>query len=88
MEAEMDKLIKEKEQSVHMAIIPLEAVPLTGFRTSEVATSVEIPSTIPIQVLDASEKLVKSMEDMSLQGEEIRKIKEEEKNLQELKSMF
>lgn len=30
MEAEMDKLIKEKEQSVQMAIIPLEAVPLTG----------------------------------------------------------
>jgi hypothetical protein len=29
MEADMDKLIKDKEQSVQMAIIPLEAVPLT-----------------------------------------------------------
>lgn len=30
MEEEMDKSIKEKEQSVQMAIIPLETVPLTG----------------------------------------------------------
>jgi len=29
MEEEMDKSIKEKEQSVHMAIIPLETIPLT-----------------------------------------------------------
>ena len=29
MEEEMDKSIKEKEQSVQMAIIPLETVPLT-----------------------------------------------------------
>jgi hypothetical protein len=41
-----------------------------------------------VQVLDASEKLVKSMEDMSLQGEEIRKLQEEVKNLQEMNSMF
>jgi hypothetical protein len=34
MEAEMDKLIKEKEQNVQMAMIPLEAVPLTGIRTT------------------------------------------------------
>jgi hypothetical protein len=88
MEAEMDKLIKEKKQSVQMAIIPLEAVPLTGVRTTEEATTTEIPSTIPMQVPDASEKIVKSMEDMSLQGEEIRKLQEEVKNLQDLKSMF
>jgi hypothetical protein len=39
MEAEMDKLIKEKEQSVQMDIIPLEAVPLTGVRTTEATTT-------------------------------------------------
>ena len=88
MEVELDKLIKEKEQSVHMAIIPLEAVPLTRVITTEATTSVEIPSTIPTQVPDASEKLVKSMEDMSLQGEEIKKLQEEVKNIQEFKSMF
>jgi hypothetical protein len=84
----MDKLIKEKEQNVQMAMIPLEAVPLTGIRTTEASTSTKIPSTIPVQVSDASDKLVKSMEDMSIQGEEIRKLQEEVKNLQELKSMF
>jgi hypothetical protein len=88
MVVEMDTLIKDKEQSVQMAITPLEAVPLTGIRTAEAATSMEIPSAIPVQVSDASKKLVKSMEDMSLQGEEIRKLQEEVKNLQELKSMF
>jgi hypothetical protein len=88
IEVEMDKLLKDKEHSVNMAIIPLEAVPLIGIRTIEATTPVEIPSTIPMQVLDASQKLVKSMEDMSLQGEEIIKLQEEEKKLQELKSMF
>ena len=66
MEAEMDKLIKEKEHNVQMAIIPLDAVPLSGFRTTETSTSIEIPSSIPVQVSDASDKLVKSMEDMFL----------------------
>jgi hypothetical protein len=74
MEAHMDKLIKKKEQNVQMAMIPLEAVPLIGIKTSEASTSTKIPSIIQVQVSDASEKLVKSMEDMSLQGEEIRKL--------------
>ena len=65
----MDKLIKEKEQNVQMAMIPLEAVHLSGIKTMESSTSVEIPSTIPVQVLDASEKIIKSMKDMSIQGE-------------------
>ena len=70
----MDKLIKEKEQNVHMAIIPLEAVPLTEIRTVEASTSTEIPLAIPVEVSDAFEKLVKYMEDMSIQWEEIRKL--------------
>ena len=40
-----------------------------------------------MQVPDAYEKIVKSMEDMSLQGEEIIKLQEEVKNLQDLKCM-
>jgi hypothetical protein len=84
----MDKLIKEKEHSVHMSMIPLEEIPLTRIRTSEAATSTETPSTILVKVSDAYEKLMKYMEDMSLQGEEIRKLQEEVKNIKELKSMF
>jgi hypothetical protein len=74
MEEEMDKLIKEKEQSVQMDIIPLQAVPLTGVRIAKETTSIEIPSTIPVKVPDASEKLVNSVEDISLKGNEIRKL--------------
>jgi hypothetical protein len=77
----MDKLIKENEQNVQMAMIPLEAVPLIGIRIVEASTSAKIPSTLPIQVLDAYVKLVKSMEDMSIQGEEIKKLHEELNNL-------
>jgi hypothetical protein len=58
-----------------MVVIPLEAVPLTGVSTTTTTTTTEIPSAIPVKVPDASEKLVKSMEDMSLQGEEIKNCK-------------
>jgi hypothetical protein len=87
MEAELDKLVKEKEQSVPMTVIPLEVVPLTGFSTTTTTTT-KLPSAIPVAVPDASEKLAKSMEDMTLQGEEIRILQEEINNLQKLKSMF
>jgi hypothetical protein len=46
MEAEMDKMIKEKEKNVQLAMIPLDAVPLTGIKTTEVSTSATIPTTI------------------------------------------
>ena len=73
MEAELDKLVKEKEQNVPMEVIPLNAVPLTGISTTiataVAATTEELPSTTPVTALDASEKLAKSMEDMTLPGQ-------------------
>jgi DNA repair ATPase RecN len=87
MEAELDKMVKEKEQNMQMVVIPLEAVPLTGISTTTAVTT-EFPSAIPMKVPNASNKLVKSMEDMSVQGEEIGKLREEVKSLQDLKSMF
>jgi hypothetical protein len=39
MEAEMDKPIKQKEKSVQLAMVPLDAVHLTRIRTFEVSTS-------------------------------------------------
>jgi hypothetical protein len=71
-----------------MVGIPLEVVPLIGVSTTTTTTTIEVPSVIPVEFLDASEKLVKSMEDMSLQGEEIIKLQEDVKSLQDLKSMF
>jgi hypothetical protein len=88
MEAELEKLVKEKEHSVQVVVIPLDAVPLTRFSTKTTSTTTNIPSAIPVKVPDASEKMVKSMEDMSLQGKEIIKLQEEVRILQDLKSMF
>jgi hypothetical protein len=88
MEAELDKLVKEKEQSVPINFIPLEEVPLTGMSTTSKTTTIEIPSVLPITSSDASKKLVKLMEDMTLQGEEVKTLQEEINNLQNLKSMF
>jgi hypothetical protein len=71
-----------------MAIIPLQAIPLTRFSTTSTTTTTEVPSSILVTTLDASNKLVKSMEDMTLQGEEIKILQDEIKNLNKLKSMF
>jgi hypothetical protein len=76
MEYELDNLVKEKEQSVQMVVIPLEESPLTGFSTTTTTTTTKIPSAIPVKFPDASKKLVKSMEDMTLQGEEIKRLQE------------
>jgi hypothetical protein len=64
-----------------MVVIPLDAVPLTGVSTTTTTKTTKIPSTIPVKFPDASEKMVKSMEDMSLQGEVIRKLQEEVKSI-------
>jgi hypothetical protein len=69
MEVELNNLVKEKEHSVQMVVIPLDSVPLIGVSTTTTTTTTYIPSAIPMKVPDASEKLVKSMEDMTLQGE-------------------
>ena len=37
MEAELEKLVKEKEQTKPMEVIPLSAVPLIGVSTTTVA---------------------------------------------------
>jgi hypothetical protein len=81
MEVEIDKLVKEKEHSVPMAVISLNAVPLIGISTTIMTTTTEIPSAIPVTVPGATEKLVKSIEDMTLQGEEIKILQEKIENL-------
>jgi hypothetical protein len=68
-----EHIVKEKEQTSPMTIIPLDAVPLIGVSTTTIGTTTELPSAIPVTTLDASEKLAKSMEDMTLQGQEIKK---------------
>jgi DNA repair ATPase RecN len=90
MEAELEKLVKEKEQTNPMEVIPLSAVPLTGVSTvtTSATTTAELSSSAPVTVPGTSEALATSMEKMTLQGMEIKRLEQEIENLQKLKSSF
>jgi FtsZ-binding cell division protein ZapB len=90
MEVELERLVKEKEQTIPMEVIPLSAVPLTGVSTTTVsiATTTKLPSVAPVTVLETFETLAKSMEEMTLQGAKIKKLQLEIEKLQNLKSSF
>ena len=78
MEAELERLEKEKEQSNPMEVIPLSAVPLTGVSTTSAA---EIPLATPLTAVEKTIELAKSMEEMNLQETEISRLKDEVENL-------
>jgi hypothetical protein len=90
MEAELERLLKEKEHSTLMEVIPLSVVILAKVSTTVVptTTTVEIPSTTPLTALEKTVELEKSMEEMTLQGTEINRLKMEVESLQELKCSF
>jgi hypothetical protein len=85
MEAEMEKLLKDKEHTKALEGIPLSAIPVAGLST---ATVTAVPSTTAVQVPEATIDLAKSMERMNLQESEISRLKKEMENLQELKTSF
>jgi DNA repair exonuclease SbcCD ATPase subunit len=85
MEAKLEKLLKEKEQSKPMEVIPLSVVPLIGVSTT---SATKIPSVTPLTALEKTVELEKSMEEMNLQETEISKLKKEVENLQEVKSSY
>jgi hypothetical protein len=70
MEAELERLLKEKEQETPMEVIPLSAIPLTGVSTTTVSTTTaeKLPSATPLTALEKTVELEKSMEEMTLQG--------------------
>jgi hypothetical protein len=84
MEAELERLVKEKEQSTPMEVIPLSAVPLTGVSKAYIARtpSTEIPSATPLTALEKIVELAKSMEEMNLQETKISRLKKEVEDLQ------
>jgi hypothetical protein len=90
MEAELEKLLKEKEQLTPMEVIPLSEVPITEVSTTTMptTTTVKIPLTTPLTALEKTVELAKSMEEMNLQETKINRLKREVENLQELKSSF
>jgi hypothetical protein len=85
MEAEMERLLKEKEQAKTMEGIPLSAIPIAGLST---ATVTAIPSAASVPLPEGTTDLAKSMERMNLQESEISRLKKEVENLQELKTSF
>jgi hypothetical protein len=82
MEAEMERLLKEKEQAKPMEGIPLSAIPIST------ATVTAIPSAASVPLPEGATDLAKSMERMNLQESEISRLKKEVENLQELKTSF
>jgi hypothetical protein len=85
MEAEMEKLLKEKEKLKLMEVITLSAIPISGVSTTSMT---EVPSATPLTSQEKTTDLAKSMEKMNLQETEINMLKKEIENLQELKSSF
>ena len=83
MEVEMEKLLKEREQSTQLAAIPLTAVPITSTSTARPSTSATI--TVEGQSTDSSEELIRAMDDLSIRGQEIEKLKTQWNNLREKK---
>jgi hypothetical protein len=75
MEIELERLLKEKEQMTPMEVIPLSEVPI-----AEVSTT-KIPSAAPLTILEKNVELAKSMEEMTLEGIEINRLKMEIENL-------
>jgi predicted RNase H-like nuclease (RuvC/YqgF family) len=63
MEAEMERLLKEKEQAKPMEGIPLSAIPIAGLSTTTVTF---IPSATSVPLLEGATDMAKSMERMNL----------------------
>ena len=59
MEAEMERLLKEKEQAKTMEGIPSSSIPITGLSTTSVTT---IPSAASVPLPEGTTDLAKSME--------------------------
>jgi uncharacterized protein YlxW (UPF0749 family) len=85
MEAEMERLLKEKEKAKTMEGIPLSAIPLPGLST---ATVTVVTSAASVPLPEGTTDLAKSMERMNLQESEINRLKKEVENLQEIKNSF
>jgi hypothetical protein len=87
MEAEMEKLLKEREHIKTVESITLSAIPLAG--SSTVTTTVTaLPSATAGPIPEGTIDLAKSMERMNLQESKIGRLKKEVENLQELKISF
>jgi hypothetical protein len=63
MEAEMEKLLKEKEQLKPMEVIPMSDIPIVGVSTTSMTS---VPSATPSTSQEKTVDLVDSMKRMNL----------------------
>lgn len=81
MEIELEKLLKEKEKTTQLAIVPLIIVPISMITTLGASTS----TSTPTHTSNSASELVKAMDDLSIQEQEIIKLKSQIKILLEEK---
>lgn len=82
----MENLIKEKEHSYQIAVVPLDAVPITsllqiGIPTVAIRVGTSSSKVLPTSTIVDSIKLAQSMENTFIQGEEIKKLRQDVKTL-------
>ena len=75
MEAEMERLLKEREQAKPMEGVPLSVVPIAT------TTMTVVPPATIFPLPEGATDLAKSMERMNLQESEINRLKKELENL-------
>jgi len=80
MEEQMEKLVKEKEEAVKRAQTPMDIVPLV----TRVSTSA---ITLAIGAAKGVEQLVEVVHNLSIQTGEIKKLQNEFKELQHMKTV-
>ena len=68
----MEKMIKEREQDAKLNMVPLEVVPLTSIHTATTSTT---------NTADGAKQLKQAVENLSIQIEEIKKLKNQFKLL-------
>jgi hypothetical protein len=81
MEAELERLVKEKEETTSMEVIRQSAVPLTGVSTT---STIEIPSTTPLIALEKTIELEKSMRKMTCKRQKLADLKRRLRNFRNL----
>lgn len=89
----MDKLIKKKEQNAQLAVVPLDVVSIasllqTGVPIATTTSRTSSSIMLPTSMVDDLIKLAQFMENMTIQVEELKKLKQEIKVLQEQSNRY
>ena len=84
MEEQMERLVKEKDDAVKKANIPMDVVPLAAVPMTAVSTSGTATTT---STVEGSKHLVEVVQNLSIQAEEIEKLQDQLRTLQYMKAI-